>query len=1129
MTISTITPLPTAPSRDDAPATFISRANAFLAALVTMGTELNTSIGQMNTDIAGVNQDAQDAADSAASAIASANFKGAWSSLTGALNIPASVSHSGSIWILLNNLADVTASEPGVSADWQDLPIIPSQTSQAGKYLTTDGTSTSWGAIASAGETTKTASGAITAGDAVAMNSDGTVSTITGLVQSEVFGSQLDAGDTKANQNACAYDPTSNKMMMVYKKISDNTYYGVVGTVSGQSITFGSPVTLGITNTQNNEQNKLIYNAAEDRFVSFTYDNSANTYKVIAGQIIGTTISWGTAADMPSSTTRLDAVNIDGTSNILTGHISGSNIQTTVVSLSGSTVTVNTPVTVTGSATNYNVGICYNADDNEYGFVFNSNGDQYYSFITVSGTTPTATTAVAGQQTNANGSDIVWHRGHQQYISFVIYNNSSVFPSTNYGVECRQFTQSGGTITTINTHDITASANASRYTINAIYEPNSTDVYLTYHAAVNFSGSSYQKQTLIPLTIKASSIVNGEMYALGDDNNQVHAGLTLDSDNNQILVSCSKYTADYNFAQAIRPYVFSSTFDKYLGIAAENISDAASGKIKIVGGEDSNQTGLTAGSKYYVNWDGSLVTRQTPVIAGFATSATNLLLLKPSDVLIMRDNKVALTAINAGDAVFVNDDYSVTTFSQNYEWNTYSTSSGTTTNTMSAPRWLQYAGGDNYVMFYRDSSVAQLKVFVWQISGGTWTEGPTITNILSTNGGPRTNSDSFFSIWNPYAECVCYHVATNSNGYEVFGKFFVNDAGTAITGTNQSFDYGGQYGFYPQIAVNPNNGKMVVATYQNSAGGTYYWWWDQSSKTASVSKGGMPSQNVSGAQGGGACAYMPTHQEFLLLAWNNSNQAVLSTVDATGTGNPGASIATATFSITGNSYSYAQQNRLMEWSEHYQQAIASYAGTSPSPTQIRHAFFNYDGATIAYAGQVDTGDIVTAAGGYGAGFTTNYSYNPMQMWPIMIDGVQHVYMLRVNTLFDFIWTNDGAGNGGLTWVDDRGWGSGGSDQNMEFSPTRFEWVRHYESGTSYTIYYASAGTTNAVNFIGFADNSASANQYVTIDTNGAVNSDQSNLIAASVYYIGNDGLLGTATSDAKAGVALSSSEILVKL
>lgn len=57
-------------------------------------------------------------ADSAAGA---ANFKGAWSSLTGALNMPASVSHSGRLWLLTANLANVTTATPGVSGSWLDV------------------------------------------------------------------------------------------------------------------------------------------------------------------------------------------------------------------------------------------------------------------------------------------------------------------------------------------------------------------------------------------------------------------------------------------------------------------------------------------------------------------------------------------------------------------------------------------------------------------------------------------------------------------------------------------------------------------------------------------------------------------------------------------------------------------------------------------------------------------------------------------------------------------------------------------------------------------------------------------------------------------------------------------------
>lgn len=59
------------------------------------------------------------ATNAAAASTASASFKGAWASLTGAIAKPASVYHNGAFWMLLNNLADVTTSQPGVTADWQ--------------------------------------------------------------------------------------------------------------------------------------------------------------------------------------------------------------------------------------------------------------------------------------------------------------------------------------------------------------------------------------------------------------------------------------------------------------------------------------------------------------------------------------------------------------------------------------------------------------------------------------------------------------------------------------------------------------------------------------------------------------------------------------------------------------------------------------------------------------------------------------------------------------------------------------------------------------------------------------------------------------------------------------------------
>lgn len=78
---------------------------------------------------------ATNADQSASVAMASANFKGEWSGLSGALAKPASAAKDGRFWLLLNDLADVTAAVPGVSASWLAfdilLPVIPVNTATA--------------------------------------------------------------------------------------------------------------------------------------------------------------------------------------------------------------------------------------------------------------------------------------------------------------------------------------------------------------------------------------------------------------------------------------------------------------------------------------------------------------------------------------------------------------------------------------------------------------------------------------------------------------------------------------------------------------------------------------------------------------------------------------------------------------------------------------------------------------------------------------------------------------------------------------------------------------------------------------------------------------------------------------
>lgn len=146
----TISSLPSAPNRGvDSQTVFVDKAEALFDALIDEVSELNTFGSQANSLRAEVNgyattattqaeeatAQAVEAAYQATLAATSANNKGAWSLLTGALNIPATVNHNGSVWALNTDLADVTLSEPSVgNAEWTQLSKNINHISKSANY-----------------------------------------------------------------------------------------------------------------------------------------------------------------------------------------------------------------------------------------------------------------------------------------------------------------------------------------------------------------------------------------------------------------------------------------------------------------------------------------------------------------------------------------------------------------------------------------------------------------------------------------------------------------------------------------------------------------------------------------------------------------------------------------------------------------------------------------------------------------------------------------------------------------------------------------------------------------------------------------------------------------------------------
>ena len=120
-----LTTPPAAPTRGEYRTSFATKANAYVVFIGTNVTDLTAAIDWQNTVFNETEADSVSAVNAAAIAQASANFAGLWSSLTGSLDVPASVLHNNNYWQLLVNLSDVTAEEPGSSSDWKVSSLAP--------------------------------------------------------------------------------------------------------------------------------------------------------------------------------------------------------------------------------------------------------------------------------------------------------------------------------------------------------------------------------------------------------------------------------------------------------------------------------------------------------------------------------------------------------------------------------------------------------------------------------------------------------------------------------------------------------------------------------------------------------------------------------------------------------------------------------------------------------------------------------------------------------------------------------------------------------------------------------------------------------------------------------------------
>ena len=455
------------------------------------------------------------------------------------------------------------------------------------------------------------ASGTLSSGQAVALKTDGTVEAISG--QSESIGTPVVFDTTDSDQMSATFDSNSNKVVIAYRD-DTNLDYGkaVVGTVSGTSISFGTPV---IFNSALSVYNSVVFDSSSNKVVIAYYDGGNSNYgTAIVGIVSGTSISFGSSSVFESATAAYISSTFDSNANkvVISYADSGnSNYGTAVVgTVSGTSISFGTPV-VFESADSRNPSTAFDSNLNKIVIAYRDYGNSRHG------------TAVVGTVSGTSisfGTPVVFEAAQISYPSSTFDSNANKVViayrddgNSNYGTAIVGTVS--GTSITFGTPVVFESANS--LFISAVFDSSANRVLVFY----SDSGNSFYA-TFVTGSVSGNDITftDPTVYAnaYASDTSSV-----FDSNSNKVVVAYKDNTnSDYGTSVVFQTG-FANVTD-FIGITASAIADTATGAVNVYGGINEAQTGLTIGSDYYVQDDGSLSTTASDVKVGKAISATTI-------------------------------------------------------------------------------------------------------------------------------------------------------------------------------------------------------------------------------------------------------------------------------------------------------------------------------------------------------------------------------------------------------------------------------------------------------------------------------------------------------------------------
>lgn len=464
-----------------------------------------------------------------------------------------------------------------------------------------------------------TAEGAITAGKPCIVEADGDVAQVAAITQA--VGTPVVFESANNGYIDSAYDSNAQKVVIAYADIG-NSYYGtaVIGTVnaSDNSISFGTPV---VYESASAYWTAITYDSNAQKVAIAFMDNGNSNYGTgIVGTVSGTSISFGSASVFESARADNITATFDSSNNkvVFSYQDDGnSGYGTSVVgTISGTSISFGTPVVFESASVEF-IDSTFDSSNNKVVIVYQDEGNSSHGTAivgTVSGTSISFGTAVVFESADTRDISVGYDSNAQKVV--IAYRDVG---NSQYG------TAIVGTVSSTSISFGTAvvfQTSSCEYN-TVVYDTSAQKVVIGY---TNIGDSS--KGKAIAGTVSGTSITFGSSITYESPGpTYYHRGVYDSSTERVVFAYTDSGNSDYGTAAVYRTGSTNLTSENFIGFAENDCTDNGLATIQLGGSVNDKQTSLTAGQTYFVQTDGTIsTTAASPsVTAGTAVSSTEIL------------------------------------------------------------------------------------------------------------------------------------------------------------------------------------------------------------------------------------------------------------------------------------------------------------------------------------------------------------------------------------------------------------------------------------------------------------------------------------------------------------------------